>query len=55
MHARRKAGEKAQYLVTSKLLTEHNGAAAICPMRLKDLLRDIQSHGVNLVHGRLLE
>ena len=34
---------------------KHNSSRAVSPMKLKDVLGEIQPDSANLVHGRLLE
>src|SRR5918993_588044 len=47
--------QERKKLAAPQLLAKHNSSRAVGPMKLKDVLGEIQSNGAHLVHGRLLE
>jgi hypothetical protein len=56
LHGDKAAGltrEEGQDLLAPKLLAEQDGAGRARAVRLKHALRQIQSDGANLTHGRL--
>src|SRR5215218_10080511 len=53
--AGRERGQERQKLAAAQLLAKDHRARAVSPMKLKDVLGEIESDGANLVHGRLLE
>src|SRR3954451_5668104 len=53
--AGRQRCQERQKLAAAQLLAKDHRARAVSPMKLKDVLGEIESDGANLVHGRLLE
>src|SRR5215218_2522016 len=53
--ARRQCCQERQKLAAAQLLAKDHRARAVSPMKLKDVLGEIEADGANLVHGRLLE
>src|ERR1700692_1679305 len=53
-HTNGLAREELQNFLASQPLTEDNLAGRIRPVRLKDVLRQVQADRANLRHGRLL-
>src|SRR3954470_22928335 len=51
----RQRGQEREELAAAQLLAKHNSSRAVGPMKLKDVLGEIESDGANLVHGRLLK
>jgi transposase len=47
------ARKEAQHLLAPELLAEQDGAGCARPVRLEHVLRQIQTDGANLFHGRL--
>jgi hypothetical protein len=53
-HARLLGSEELHHLGPRQPLAEHHSARRVRPMRLKDVLREIQPNRASLSHGRLL-
>src|SRR3954463_2235500 len=53
--AGRQRCEERQKLAAAQLLAKDHRARAVSPMKLKDVLGEIEADGANLVHERLLE
>src|SRR3954451_11051000 len=53
--AGRLGGEEFEHLRPHQALAEHHTAGRVCPVRLENPLRNVQSDCVNLSHGRLLK
>src|SRR3954471_18039163 len=53
--AGRQRGQEREQLAPAQLLTKDHRTRAVGPMKLKDVLGEIESDGANLVHGRLLK
>ena len=50
-----RAGLHSRKLAAAQLLAKDHRARTVSPMKLKDVLGEIESDRTNLVHGRLLE
>src|SRR3954449_9620804 len=48
-------GEEFEHLRPHQALAEHHTAGRVCPVRLENPLRNVQSDRVSLPHGRLLK
>src|SRR4051812_20269818 len=48
-------GEECEHLRPHQARAEHHTAGRVCPVRLENPLRNIQSDCVSLPHGRLLK
>src|SRR3954466_4312167 len=53
--AGRERCQERQKLAAAQLLAKDHRARAVSPMKLKDVLGEIEADGAHLVHGRLLE
>src|SRR5215213_6017373 len=53
--ARGLGGEEFEHLRPHQALAEHHTAGRVCPVRLENPLRNVQSDRVSLPHGRLLK
>src|SRR3954462_10426397 len=53
--AGRQRCQERQKLAAAQLLAKDHRARTVSPMKLKDVLGEIESDGANLVHERLLE
>src|SRR5689334_24814324 len=53
--AGRQRGQERKQLAPAQLLAKDHRACAVSPMKLKDVLGEIEADGAHLVHGRLLK
>src|SRR3954464_4349393 len=51
----RQRGQEREELAPAQLLAKDHSARAVGPMKLKDVLGEIEADGAHLVHGRLLK
>src|SRR3954453_21268092 len=51
----RQRGQEREELAAAQLLAKDHRTRAVGPMKLKDVLGEIESDGADLVHGRLLK